>query len=131
MRNLFREEAGTCIFGASAPAVPGRISVNRRLRRDVLVFFRDDQGASLTPMKATVLLYAAAVIAAGPASAEVLYTFDDPGGGNPGSIVPFVPGQDASSVQWSAVNGGSMELAFPTGWKAQVATLVLRGVPAL
>ena len=74
---------------------------------------------------------AAAVFAAGHASAEVQYTFDDPGGGNPGSIAPFETGTEAVSCSWSSVNGGSMEVSFTSGWRAQVAKLNLRSDPLL
>src|SRR5436190_7313553 len=81
-------------------------------------------------MKATLLFCAAAVFAAGNSSAEVLYTFDDPGGGNPGTISPFVSDSEGTAA-WSAANGGSMELSFVPGWKAKVAKLDLRSDPLL
>ncbi len=81
-------------------------------------------------MKAPVLFYAAALCVAGTVSAEVLYTFNDPGGGNPGTTAPFVSDADGSCA-WSTVNGGSMELSFTSGWKAKVAKLDLRSDPAL
>jgi hypothetical protein len=82
-------------------------------------------------MKATTLFCAAAAFAAGTASGEVLYTFDDPGGGNPGSIAPFVADANAVSCQWSPANGGSMELSFASGWQPKVAKLDLRSDPLL
>src|SRR5690349_14537210 len=82
-------------------------------------------------MKATLLFCVTAAFAAESASGEVLYTFDDPGGGNPGSIAPFVADANAVSVAWSPANGGSMELSFAPGWQPKVAKLDLRSDPLL
>lgn len=76
------------------------------------------------PMKAPLLL--GTCLFATLARAEYLLDFSDPGGGNPGTIAPFIQGANATVCQWSALHGGSMEVAFAGGWAPRVAEIDLK-----